>query len=67
MHIMQAGDDMASKLMIAGIPLLISIGGLIFTERMARLEAVVMENAKQLNKLSQDMAAVCQATGARCR
>ena len=103
MHIMQAGDDMASKLMIAGIPLLISLGGLIFTleataqeseeveervrvlevkqaessstkvmvsqntERMARLEAVVMENAKQLNKLSQDMAAVCQATGARCR
>tara|TARA_R110002020_G_scaffold245888_1_gene459606 strand:- start:1135 stop:1422 length:288 start_codon:yes stop_codon:yes gene_type:complete len=37
------------------------------TERLERLEAVVIENAKQLNKLSQDMAAVCQATGARCR
>ena len=37
------------------------------TERLERLESVVMENAKQLNRLAQDVAAICQATGARCR
>ena len=37
------------------------------TERLERLEAIVMENAKQLNQLSQSMSAVCQATQARCK
>jgi len=37
------------------------------TERLERLEAVVMENARQLTELREDMAAVCQATGARCK
>ena len=94
---------MASKLMIAGIPLLISVGGMIATlemtaraadeaedrlrdvelkqaedestkvmvkqntERLERLELMVLENARQLSKIQADMAAVCQATNARCR
>ena len=35
-------------------------------QRLDKLEQIVSENAKQLNKLSQDMARVCEATGARC-
>ena len=103
MRTMSEGDAMASKLMIAGIPLLISVGGMIATlemtaraadetedrlrdvelkqaedestkvmvkqntERLERLELMVLENARQLSKIQADMAAVCQATNARCR
>ena len=35
-------------------------------QRLDKLEQIVSENAKQLNKLSQDIARVCEATGARC-
>ena len=37
------------------------------TERLERLEAMVLENARQLSEIREDMAAVCQATNARCR
>ena len=37
------------------------------TERLERLEAMVLENARQLTEIREDMAAVCQATNARCR
>ena len=103
MHTILEGSEVMNKLMIAGIPVLISLGGLLVTldmsaaagednagriheleikqaedqstkvmvrqntERLERLETVVIKNAEQLSKLSQSMAAVCQATNARCR
>lgn len=36
------------------------------TDRLERLEAVVMENAKQLSAIREDLARVCQATSASC-
>lgn len=101
--LMVGGDEMASKMMLAGVPFLISVGGMVTTlevvaadadaieerlrtvelkqaedgstrvmvkqntERLERLEAVVMENARQLSQIREDVSAVCQATGARCK
>lgn len=36
------------------------------TDRLERLESVVMENAKQLSAIREDLARVCQATSASC-
>ena len=36
------------------------------TDRLERLEAVVMENAKQLSAIREDMAAICASTGSNC-
>lgn len=35
-------------------------------QRLDRLEDMVSKNAEQLNKVSRDLARVCEATGARC-
>jgi len=36
------------------------------TDRLERLEAVVMENAKQLSAIREDIVRLCEATEARC-